>query len=251
MRPLHLASLLSLLVTACGGVAVAPSPTGSCADRGCRGASDALAAALRCPAEELLLRDLGLDRFRGTGCARTATVDCAEGCRVLESARALTPASEVAYRASFELLCAPDSVTVAPVAEGRFTARCRDVAVRYQCAADGCAPRGPVEPGVYAVRQREPQALRCLSRSAAELRIRFDDAGHALTVDVEGLRTVRLRQAGPSRTRSAETRGTCLAEVFGPMPAQRELAGSARVFVLGGPEARRPEALSVLAPPLE
>jgi hypothetical protein len=238
-------ALVLLTLGACGRLSIAAEPTRSCGSRGCDRATEASAGALGCDARRVLVRDLGVDRYRATGCGRSAVLDCAHGCRVVEGPAALAPRAEVAYRASFELLCAPTAVEVEEV-DGALVASCRGVAVRYACGG-GCDPRGPVDPPRYALRALEPEVLDCLGRSGAELRVTFDGAGQVLRVDTEGLRAVRMRGREAHRD-SVETRGDCLRALFRALPAQPSLAGTDALFRYGGPLARSPEQLSRLAP---
>jgi hypothetical protein len=245
---LFLPLVAAILLTACGGVSLAPSPIVSCESRGCDHAEEAAATSLDCPADRVLVRDLGVDRYRGTGCGRTVALDCSDDCRAIEAATEITPRAEVAYRAAFELLCAPAAVDI--VEEGdAFVASCRGIGVRYACAPDsGCARLGPIDEARYLLRQLEPAALDCLSRSRADLRVSFDSRGHVVRVDAEGIRPVRMR--GFQRDReTAETKQECIRELFGPFPAFPELAATDVVFAVGGPGARRPSQLSTLAPP--
>ncbi len=240
-------SFATVLAAGCGGVSVAPSPTVSCTSRGCDRAAEAGPEALGCDAERTLVRDLGVDRYRATGCGRTVVLDCAHGCGVIEPASEIAPEAEVAYRASFELLCAPGSVVVTPDGDA-LVASCREVAVRYRCDRGGCARLGPTDEARYALRQLEPELLECLSRSRADVRVSFDARGHVVRVDAEDMRPVRMR--GFERDReSAQTKQECVREAFEPLPAYPELAGTDVVFALGGPGARRSAQLSVLAPP--
>ncbi len=234
-------------LTACGGVSVAPSPEVSCESRGCDRAVEAATEALECPPARVLVRDLGVDRYRGVGCGRVVVLDCGRGCRVEERPAPIAPRAEVAYRAAFELLCAPDAVAVAGEPDG-FVATCRGVGVRYACRGEGCERVGPVEALPYALRQLEPSALDCLSRSRVDLRVSFDSRGHVVRVDAEGIRPVRMR--GFVRDgEAAETKQECIRALFEPLPASPAHAGTDVIFALGGPGARRPSQLSMLAPP--
>jgi hypothetical protein len=234
-------------LSACGRLSIAPRPTRSCASRGCDRAAEAAAEALGCEPGRTLVRDLGVDRYRATGCGQTVVLDCAHGCRADAPPARLAPRDEVAYRASFELLCAPESVAIEETEGGAFVAACRGVSVRYLCER-GCERGAPVDPGRFALRALEPEVLDCVSRSHIELRVAFDEAGEVVRVDGDGLRTVRIRGREAHRD-SVETRGDCLRAVFAGLASQPSLAGTDEVFEYGGPEARSPAQLSRLAPP--
>ncbi|MBC7173114.1 MAG: hypothetical protein H5U40_11825, partial [Polyangiaceae bacterium] len=246
-KPLCLFSLaVAAVLSSCGGVSIAATPVESCGSRGCDRAVVAGAAALECDESKVLVRDLGVDRYRATGCGRTVVLDCGGGCRATEPPRGLDARSEVAYRASFELLCAPSAIAITE-AGGEFVASCREVAVRYACSGEGrgCARQGVVDPPRYALRQVEPAVLSCLSRSRADLRLFFDARGALVRIQGEGFPVVRMRGSHP-KERSAETKRECLREAFTRLPAHPELARTDLVFAYGGPAAASPSRLSAM-----